>query len=308
VHRIVVLLAIPFLLLIGCSSGGKGGSSVLPTVTGPFGAKPTITIPKSDPGDTLVANTLIEGTGQETHAGDLLEVNYLGQVWKGGKFADNSYDPKTPYTFPLGKSEVIPGWDKGLAGKKVGSRVLLVIPPVDAYGDVGRPKADIPPKSTLVFVVDILKSVPKNGGIIGTMVAQGTKDDLPIVTAEPGQVPQIAIPAGTAAPTTLRDKVLVPGSGPEVKREQMVYVQYVGVLWNGGQEFDSSWKRGSYAPFQIGVGQVIPGWDKALVGKKVGSRVLLVIPPSDGYGDRPQGSIPPKSTLVFVVDILGASS
>ena len=74
-----------------------------------------------------------------------------------------------------------------------------------------------------------------------------------------------------------------------------------------GTVFDSSWTRKSPATFGIGTGNVIPGWDKGLVGKKVGSRVLLVVPPADGYGDRAQAKIPANSTLVFVVDILDAS-
>ena len=70
--------------------------------------------------------------------------------------------------------------------------------------------------------------------------------------------------------------------------------------------FDSSWTRKSPATFAIGTGNVIPGWDKGLVGKKVGSRVLLVVPPADGYGAQGQGQIPANATLVFVVDILDA--
>ena len=78
-------------------------------------------------------------------------------------------------------------------------------------------------------------------------------------------------------------------------------------MWNRRSVFDSSWSRGAPATFSIGTGGVIPGWDKGLVGKKVGSRVLLVVPPADGYGAQAQGKIPANSTLVFVVDILDAS-
>ena len=80
------------------------------------------------------------------------------------------------------------------------------------------------------------------------------------------------------------------------------------MLWRDGSVFDSSWKRGAEADFPIGTGQVIPAWDKVLVGKKVGSRVLLVVPPADGYGSTgsQDGSIKATDTLVFVVDILDA--
>ena len=79
------------------------------------------------------------------------------------------------------------------------------------------------------------------------------------------------------------------------------------MLWADGTVFDSSWTRKSPATFAIGTGNVIPGWDKGLVGKKVGSRVLLLVPPADGYADKAQGKIPANAALVFVVDILDAS-
>ena len=93
-----------------------------------------------------------------------------------------------------------------------------------------------------------------------------------------------------------------------------VVVQYTGVNWRTGQVFDASWKHGTRQPFGFTIGaspsQVILGWDKGLVGQTVGSRVLLVIPPADGYGKTgsPQAHIKGTDTLVFVVDILGAFS
>ncbi len=82
-----------------------------------------------------------------------------------------------------------------------------------------------------------------------------------------------------------------------------VIVQYTGVLYDGGTVFDSSWDKG--APTQFATTAVVPGFKKALEGQTVGSQVLAVIPPADGYGDQAQGSIPAGATLVFVVDILG---
>jgi peptidylprolyl isomerase len=84
-----------------------------------------------------------------------------------------------------------------------------------------------------------------------------------------------------------------------------VSVQYVGVLWDGGKPFDASWDRGGQPfAFQLGGGQVIPGWDEGVAGMKPGGRRLLAIPPAKGYGQ--QGSppvIPPNATLIFVVDL-----
>jgi peptidylprolyl isomerase len=101
---------------------------------------------------------------------------------------------------------------------------------------------------------------------------------------------------------------LIKGTGPEVTAGQNLTVHYTGVIWDTGKQFDSSWDRGEPSDFQIGTGNVIQGWDTGLVGQTVGSQVLLVVPPEQGYGS--QGSkdagISGTDTLVFVVDILDA--
>jgi peptidylprolyl isomerase len=129
-----------------------------------------------------------------------------------------------------------------------------------------------------------------------------------VVTVDPTGKPTIKVPT-TAPPTTLVVQPLVKGSRAAVKAGQTITVHYTGVLWAGGKEFDSSFKRGKPAAFGIGVGQVIKGWDQGLVGQPVGSRVLLVVPPALGYGTQgqPEAGITGKDTLVFVVDILDAN-
>lgn len=124
-------------------------------VTGTFGEKPTVTLPSPDPGGDQVT-VLSEGTGPVVRAGDQLTVHYLGETWRGGRVFDQSYDRGAPVTFPIGVGGLIPGWDEGLVGKKVGSRVLLVLPPEKGYGASGNPQAGIEPTDTLVFVVDIV--------------------------------------------------------------------------------------------------------------------------------------------------------
>jgi peptidylprolyl isomerase len=108
-----------------------------------------------------------------------------------------------------------------------------------------------------------------------------------------------------AEPTDLVVKKLITGKGPEVKSGQTISVNYTGVLYKTGEQFDSSWKRKQAAEFPIGTGGVIPGWDKGLVGIPVGSRVLLDIPVKLAYGENPQPGYP-KGALRFVVDVLSA--
>ena len=115
--------------------------------------------------------------------------------------------------------------------------------------------------------------------------------------------PEIAKPKGPA-PKKLRSEDLEEGTGTEAKAGDLVTVQYVGVSWSTGEEFDASWDRGEPFQFTLGAGEVIPGWDQGLVGMRVGGRRQLTIPSELAYG--PQGSPPaigPDETLVFVIDL-----
>jgi peptidylprolyl isomerase len=116
--------------------------------------------------------------------------------------------------------------------------------------------------------------------------------------------PEIEFP-GAEPPTDLEITDVTVGDGAEAQAGQRVSVHYVGVAHSTGEEFDASYNRGQPLQFQLGVGQVIAGWDNGVQGMKVGGRRQLVIPPHLGYGDR---GAPPVikggETLIFVVDLL----
>jgi len=279
--------------------------SNLPVVHGAMGTKPDVVMPGGNPPTTLVTKTLVTGKGQVVASGDLLVVNYVGLLWRTGAAFDSSFSRGQPAAFAIGVGKVIPGWDKGLVGQKVGSRVLLVIPPDDGYGASGQPSAGIKGSDTLVFVVDILGSYSPNAAASGTPTPTGD-DALPAVTVLPKK-PDIAIPPGDP-PGKLIAVPVITGKGPKVATGDLVVCQYVGKVWATDKQFDASWDHGQPVAIQIGVGQVIPGFDSGLVGQRVGSRVLLVIPPSQGFGPKgqPSAGIKPNDTLVFAVDILAA--
>lgn len=122
--------------------------------------------------------------------------------------------------------------------------------------------------------------------------------------APEGTKPNVTVPKGPP-PKKLETKELTEGSGPAAKSGDTVTVQYVGVGYESGEEFDASWDRGEPFTFTLGGGEVIGGWDKGIVGMKVGGQRELIIPPDLGYG--PAGSPPvigPNETLIFVVDLL----
>jgi peptidylprolyl isomerase len=117
--------------------------------------------------------------------------------------------------------------------------------------------------------------------------------------------PEIVIPEGEP-PSELVIVDEVVGDGQPAVPGATVVVHYAGVSWSTGAEFDASWNRGLPFDFQLGVGQVIAGWDQGVTGMRIGGRRRLTIPPHLGYGARGAGGvIGPNETLVFVVDLLG---
>jgi FKBP-type peptidyl-prolyl cis-trans isomerase len=203
---------------------------------------------------------------------------------------------------------MLPGLETALIGQKVGSRVLAVIPPAEGYGTSGNSQLGIKGTTTLVFVIDLLKSYADTASASGAQESAGG-GTLPMVTAHAGAGPTITIPANKP-PAALVTKTLIKGTGPKVAKGQFIIAQYTGYIWRTKKVFDSSWTSGSPFGFVIGASpeQVIPGWDTGLAGQTVGSRVMLVIPPKDGYGTTgaSQAGITGTDTLVFVVDIIDA--
>jgi peptidylprolyl isomerase len=118
--------------------------------------------------------------------------------------------------------------------------------------------------------------------------------------------PEIDFPDG-APPDDLHVVDEIVGEGIEAAAGMTVRAHYVGVAFSSGEEFDASWNRGAPLDFRLGVGQVIPGWDRGIAGMKVGGRRRLTIPPHLAYGDRGAGgAIQPGETLIFVVDLVDA--
>jgi peptidylprolyl isomerase len=279
----------------------------LPAITAgvKFDEKPTVAKGSGEPSKQLAVKTVIAGSGRSIAENDYVQVNYLGQVWDTAKVFDNSYDRKTALVIQLAQGTIIDGWRYALTGKKVGSRVEFSVPPTWGYGTSGNSQGGIEGTDTLVFVADVKAAFNAKSSARGRKVPQ-TDAKLPKVgTDTDGTAPVIEVPK-TDAPEKLVAKYVIEGDGPVVKETSTVLVHYKGVLWEDGKVFDSSYARGALTSFSLQ--QVVKGWAQGLAGKKVGSRVLVVVPPSLGYGDKPpSGSgIKKDSTLVFSVDLLAA--
>jgi peptidylprolyl isomerase len=333
VRRRSLLIALPagLVTLAGCgddkSDSSKASESASPSapseppppkiVDGPlpkvtagtqFGQKPTVAKGDGDPSKDLAVKTLIAGDGQTLAENDFVQAHYLGQIWNTAKVFDNSYDRKTPLMIQLAKGSVIDGWRYGLAGRKVGSRVVMAVPPTWGYGPEGNAQAGIKGTDTLVFVIDIQDTFNAKSSAKGEVVDQSDAALPKVGTNTDGKAPSIDIPDADA-PTKLASAYVLEGDGPVVKADQTVLVQFKGLVWDSGKEFESTYTRKQLSSFSLAqMQQLVKGLAQGLTGKKVGSRVLLVMPPKLGYGDNPPagGVITKDSTLVFSVDILAA--
>lgn len=310
---------LPVLLVAGLTTPAACGDDDLPPFAFPtvssaeVGVEPVVVSSTAPPGETMV-KVLQEGSGPAVEADDVMVSEIKSQVWS------SKGEERAPYvnTFRQGiliasVGKVVPAWEKVMPGMKVGSRVLLVAPPEDGFGALGNPGAGVTPDDSLIFVVDIVATFGADSMATGRPVRVPAQTDLPVVRG--GADPTIAIP-GVRPPKALVEQVLLRGHGAEVAEGQNIVAQYTGVIWRGGEEFDSSWAPGR-GPFAARIAEtdqvtgeqgVIEGWVRALVGERVGSRVLLVIPPKLGYGAQgnPKAGIRGSDTLVFVVDILGS--
>jgi peptidylprolyl isomerase len=147
------------LVVAGCGSSSSSSSestSTGETTSAKKKTKPKVSVPKGAPPSKLVVKELEKGAGAKAKSGDEVTVQYVGVDFENGKEFDSSWSRSEPFTFRLGAGQVIPGWEKGVEGMKVGGRRELVVPPELAYGEAGAPPA-IGPNETLVFVIDLLK-------------------------------------------------------------------------------------------------------------------------------------------------------
>ncbi|MCO5972224.1 FKBP-type peptidyl-prolyl cis-trans isomerase [Actinoallomurus soli] len=300
-RRVAALALFPLVAATACSGGGLPDGL---KVAGIVGRRPTVTIPASAPSGRLKVETLRKGKGSEVTDGDLVVANYVGYRWNGGdhKLVASSYEAGRPAIFPYGR--LVTGLNKALAGQRPGGRVLAVIPPGQGYGPSGYAPWQIGAGDTMVFVLDVLATYHNGASAHGQPQPQNDRT-LPQVTA--GATPTMKIPS-TAPPGGLRVKTIVQGGGPPVQAHQLVVFHDLGQIWRTGKVFESTRARGRPDSAMAGAGQMIKGWDKAVVGQRVGGRVLVVIPPKDGYGANGHAAsgIKKNDTLAFVIDILAA--
>ena len=313
-RRLLVLLVLPLLLLTACGGGQDGASGQAGedsgaglagvSVEGDTESKPQVEFDNGYSVEATQVETLVEGDGEKVGAEDVVTVDYVGINGRNGQEFDSSWQSGQPVTFSLGPG-MISGFNKALAGQTVGSRVVAAIPPKDGYGSQGNPQAGIQGGDTLVFVIDIRNA----SGSQAEGRAVQPPADLPHLATDQQGVPTEfhKTPQTAPAPDRSVAHTVIRGDGAPIESGQTVTLNYLGQVYPDGKIFDSSFGRSS-ASFPIGQGQPLPCFDE-LVGQTVGSRAILLCPPSDAFGPQgnPQAGIGGDDTLIFAVDLLSAS-
>ncbi len=279
----------------GCDAPvSTGDASAFITADGAFGTKPAVDFPTPVVTRHTELSTLIAGDGAQLREGDVAVFQYtLLSGTTGAVLGQSDYaGPGTMVT--LGDSQT-PSVTVGLECTTVGSRVAI------ATNAEGAGQGSTGSTDSFVFVVDVLDSF--HGRASGA--AQIPQAGMPSVVTAPNGAPGITIPKEDA-PTALTVNVLQAGTGKTVKAGNHVVVKYTAVLWSDSSVFDSTWTDGQAKIVTLTASdKVTKGFVDGLVGQKVGSQVLIVAPPADGYGDAGSNNVPSGSTLVYVVDLLG---
>jgi FKBP-type peptidyl-prolyl cis-trans isomerase len=301
-------------VLTGCgssnssSSAGSGDKLGLDSIAvkGDFGTDPTITFSGQVTDPTPATKTLVVGKGPKLAKGDMVRIQTVIADGYTQKTVASSYKDKQSQVATL-SDQVTPVIEKALEGSTVGSRVLVYAPASQVFGPQGNTTLGIDAQDQILIVIDtISKPKPALKGPQGK--SQPAPGWAPKLVTKGKAVTSLDFAKTPKPDGKLRSAVLIRGKGETVKSGQSITVNYLGQVYDAKKPFDESYSK-TPATFGIGNGQVISGWDKTLVGQKVGSRVILAIPPADGYGKagQPSVGIQGTDTLYFVVDILGAA-
>lgn len=278
-------------------------------ITGDVGTAPTVKIDTPFKVKKASTEVLTKGDGAALASGQQALVHLSLKNGTTGKAIGSTYDQGVPTAVTLDPSQMPASLAKALEGNRQGSRVALAASGKELYGAEGNASLKVKPTDSLVIVIDIVavQAAKVLSGPKGTTVPPAA--DVPKIVKKKGKITALDFSNAPKKPSKkLQVITLVKGNGAKTKKS-LVTLNYLGQVYGKKKPFNNTFVAAPTS-FPLGFGGVIPAWDKALVGLPIGSRVLLIAPPSLAYGAQgsPEGGIPKNATLVFVVDILGASS
>lgn len=278
----------------------SGDASSAVTATGRVGIPPTVKFPTPLYTKTNEKSELRAGHGQPIQEGQpvILDVSIFNGA-TGKVLQKTSYSDKGGSIVTAGKS-TFPALSEGLRCSTAGSRFAVVGSPKDSHRGQADQTNAINKNDSFVYVVDVKKSflaradgadqIPQNGMPAVVLTADGT--------------PGISIP-NESAPRAVKISVLKKGSGAKLTAHSFAVVKSTGLAWADRTVFESSWTDHQATVIQLGSQSVATGLSKALTGQRVGSQVLVVLPPKENTVPDGSGKAPADATAVYAVDILG---
>jgi peptidylprolyl isomerase len=278
-----------------CAPSGPISEAV--KATGDFDTEPQVQFnaPLSVP--AVQRTVVIEGDGVELQDGATAKIHftvYNGQT--GDRLDSTGYEEAGLFDATVDESVLLPGLVQTLRCATVGSRIVGVVPPADAFGDQGNEQIGVGPGEPVVFVVDVVDAIEP------LKPATWTTDVPEVVFGQDG-VPVLTLPE-TDPPADLLLDVIEEGDGETVTAADAPQLDYQGTSWETGEIFDQSYGGD---PIALPASQYVKGFSAAIIGQKVGSTLLVSIPPQYGYGTDPDAHALGGQTLVFVIEILSIS-
>jgi len=272
----------------------SGDASEVISAQGDFGDQPVVDFPTPIKTSSLQRTELLPGDGAVLAEGDIAVIKFsVFNGDTGGLEAQGDYAaPGQMLTLGASANTAV---SVGLQCATVGSRVAIVSSATDAGQDPAQYS------NTFVFVIDVVKAFPAKAWGVPQIPQAG----MPSVVTAPNGAPGVTVPREDP-PTELTVNLLQEASGEKLKADDRVVMKYTAFLWSDSSVFDSTWTSGQAKIIPLTESDsVTSGFVKGLVGQPVGSQVLIVVPPELGFGTAGSTGVPPDSTLIYVVDILG---
>jgi peptidylprolyl isomerase len=274
---------------VACSPSGPISEAV--EVSGDFDTEPTTTFAAPVTVPALQRTVVIEGDGTEIQDGAQVNIHFTVYSGQTGNALDaTGYQPSQVLPVTVDESALLPALVKTLRCAQVGDRIVSVVPPADAFGDTGNETIGVDPGETIVFVVDVVSVVEP--------LQPNWTTDVPEVSFGEDGTPSVTLTG--EAPAELKLAVLEEGDGETVTALDAPQLDYQGTSWQTGEVFDESYGK---QPINLPVTQYVKGFTQALIGQKVGSTLLVSIPPELAYGADPDASPLGGQTLLFVIQI-----
>lgn len=307
---LAVALLLPALVACGGEKTEGLGEETEPgfdavKISGDFGAAPTVEWEAQMEVDETETKTLVEGDGQVIEKGD----RAFAYIWVGNgytkKQAFSDYDTGQAEQLTADSKSLSPVFEDLLTGTKVGSRVAAVATADEVFGEAGNPSIGIANQDSVLIIVDVVSPILEKA----EGAAQPAPAWVPKLVEADGKVTAFDFAGAPQPGKDLQQAVLIQGTGADVQADDSVLVRYLGQVYGGAQPFDQNYDTDAAELQPFSLDGVVAGWKQGLTGVKVGSRVVLAIPPALGYGaeGNADAGIKGTDTLYFVVDVLGAA-